>query len=325
MAAARRPPGSRASRPSIQLPEPERLWVRYAPKRWSAGPPEPVRWLDPVRGCLGAVGDEYARPADTQIPPGPFDDVLHVPPVGPGQSEARDRAVETIVADGTPVVVQVLPGDPEPPAGVTVVVDLLDALLVGEVERLDAVPSAAAALWPLIGGLTDAPDLVEDGLGRLAGAGTRAVHAVAPQLPPGDRRVLAEGRDEAVFGALFHAEAPDPRDLARAVARHGLEPFLPRPLPRPPLGGAAQREVGGLLLLAAELCQRLERHGRAQAHFRAARWIDRTRYDPRVLAREGNLEVIHWLDPASREIVEEWAEAGRSGTVDRLVEEYLAD
>jgi hypothetical protein len=325
----------RGPRPSVQLPEPERLWVRYAPRTWRAGPvPGPVpdqdpdrsptgpgAWLDLARGRLGAPGTGDPP----ELPAGPFDDVLYVPPVDPRDREARahrDRAIAGILADGTPVLVHLFPGDPPPPDGATPVVDLLGALLARDPRVLGALPEGSAAVWPLIGGLTDGEALREEWLDRLAEAGAAVVQPVVPDLPPEDRRTLAEGRDRRVFDALFHGRPPEPRGFARAAARRGLGIVLPRPLPRPPLRGARQRELGGLLLLAGDLCQRLGRVGRGQAHFRAARWVDRTRYDLRVLAREGNLAVIHWLDPASRAVVEEWAERGASPIVDGLLEEY---
>lgn len=320
-------PGSRSARPLRLLPEPERLWVRFAPRSWPGAPLEPVRWLDLAAGRLGSPGSGGADGA-LALPPGPFDDVLYLPPVAGPFRTVRDRAAARVLADGTPVLIQVLPGEPPPEStgtpGALVVVDLLDALLAEDLERLAAVPAGAVAAWPLLAGVTDRSALVEEGVARLARAGIAAVQGLVPDLPPVDRRSLAEGRDESVFHSLFHGAAPDPRPLARAVAGHGMEPFLGRPLPRPPLAGAPGRELAGLLLLAGELCQRLGRHGRGQQHFRAGRWVDRTRYDLRVLAAEGNLPVIERIDPASRRIVEEWAETGRSATVDALVEEYLA-
>ena len=329
----------RPRRPSVQLPEPERLWIRYVPRSWDAGPGagadtpdagEPLdrtAWLDLARLRLGSPGSG----APPELPPGPFDDVLYVPPLDRQAPEAQDRfrrlerAIEEILADGTPVVVHRFPGDPPPPEGATAVVDLLGTLLAGDLDALREISEGAAAVWPLIGGLTDGAELRTEGLDRLAAAGVREVQPVVPDLPPEERRELAEGRDDRVFDALFHGRPPDARAFCRQVVRRGLGFVLPRPLPRPPLGGASQREVGGLLLLAGDLCQRLGRVGRGQAHFRAARWTDRTRYDLRVLSREGNLSVIHWLDPASREIVDEWAETGRSGVVEGLIDEYVGE
>jgi hypothetical protein len=271
---------------------------------------------------LGAPG--AGKPPD--LPAGPFDDVLYVPPIDRGGRDLGrlfDVLLSGPLADGTPVVVHLFPGDRRPPEGATGVFDLLGTLLSWNLSALDSLPEGSAAVWPLVAGLTDDEGLREEGLERLAGAGVRVVQPVVPELSPEDRRALAEGRDEEVFDALFHGRSPDARVLARSAAARGLEVFLPRPLPRVPLGGARQRELGGLLLLAGDLCQRLGRVGRGQAHFRAARWVDRTRYDLRVLAREGNLSVIHWLDEGSREIVEEWAETGRSAIVEGLVGEWV--
>jgi hypothetical protein len=86
--------------------------------------------------------------------------------------------------------------------------------------------------------------------------------------------------------------------------------------------GAANREAAGLLALGGELHLRLGRLAPSQCYFRAARWIDQSSFDLRALAREGNLHVLPWLDPASRAIVEEWGETGRSASVEALLEEY---
>lgn len=355
------------SRPAHLLPEPDRLWIRYAPREWPAAPAGEFRWTDLARGRLGAPGrgGEAApsgdpaggsppdagtrsreRPAglpDLEGPPGsdhgaglfdeagagPFDDVLHVPPVAPEHSEARNRLVARVAAEGTPVLVQLLPGEEAPPAeGVVAVYDLLGPLLDGDLGALAGVARGAWAVWPLIPGLTDTPELREEGCRRLAEAGAAGAQPVVPELAPAERRRLYEavaaGRDESVFDALFHGPAPDPRAFARTARRHGLGVFLPRPLPRAPLTGAAEREASGLLALAGEICLRLGEVGHGQAFLRAARWIDRTGYDLRALAREGNLPVLHWLEGESREVVEEWAAGGRSKIAERYVERYVA-
>jgi hypothetical protein len=279
----------------------------------------------------------------------------------------RDRAVAEVAAHGTPVLVQLFPGESPPGAqGVVALYDLLEPLLAGDVAALSELPAGAAALWPLVAGLTDSVELREEGVPRLAAAGVTVLQAVAPDLPAADRRRLFESRagaggrelggdaaggreggrdadergeedgsavaegeeltagagDAEIFQRLFHGDLPDPRPLARAARAHGIAPFLRRLLPRPPLAGAAERETSGLLALAGEIHLRLGRLAPSQACFRAARWIDQSGYDLRALAREGNLHVLHWLDPASRAIVEEWAETGRSETVEGLLDEY---
>lgn len=347
-------PAATGARPRLLLPEPDRLWIRYAPRSrdWrEVAPPGKLRWLDLAEGELGGAGPggDPVEEDSLPVPAGPFDDVLYLPPVAPAFASARDETVRAHAAEGTPVLVQVLAGEEIERVrveGIVVVHDLLEPLLAGGgAEPMAFEPGAGprpedVALWPLIPGLTDGAELVDEGCRRLAAAGFRTVQGVAPDLPAAQRRQLYEGaqregstpeedagaeEEDDLFQALFHGPGADSRAFARAAHRHGLRPFLPRPLPRPPLSGAPEREVAGLLVLAGELSFRLGQPGRGQAHLRAARFLDRTTYDLRALAREGNLPVLHWLGEESRQIVEEWAETGESATVDGLVEAYLAD
>jgi hypothetical protein len=106
--------------------------------------------------------------------------------------------------------------------------------------------------------------------------------------------------------------------------RHGLEPFLPRPLPRPPVLGAGNRRIGGALALAGELWLRLVRPvEQGQSFYRAARWVDKTHYDVEALAREGNLAVLPF-DFMSREIVARLVEDDASDLLDGLLAEYVS-
>lgn len=329
------------ARPRTLLPEPDRLWIRYAPRRWDAAPPEGVRWLDLARHRLGRPGAHDPDGPGTELhpglPAGPFDDLLYLPPVAPGLRGDRDRAAAEVAARGTPVLVQLLPGEaPSAAEGVVAVYDLLEALLAGDLAPLEELPPGGAVVWPLVAGLTDTEALRAEGVRRLAGAGVAVLQAVSPDFPPEDRRRLYESRmeggpspgeaeeDQDLFAELFHAPLPDPRPLARAAHASGISPFLPRPLPRPPLQGAAEREAAGLLALAGEIHLRLARLGPSQAAFRASRFLDSSRHDLRSLVREGNLHVLHWLDEEGREIVEQWTATGRSATVEALLEEYAA-
>ncbi len=231
---------------------------------------------------------------------------------------------------GTPVLIQLFPGEETtvpPVTGSAFVFDLLQTLLERDLGALRRLPSGAAAVWPLLPGLTDDPALWEIGCRDLAAAGARCVQALTPALTPADRRKLSERwgqEDEAAFDALFHRPPPSERDFARAAHRHGLEPFLTRPLPRPPVTGAGNRWIGGVLAVTGEVWLRLGRPvEQGQAFYRAARWVDRSPYDLEALAREGNLGVLP-LDAESREIVAECAETGESDRLARLLEEYVA-
>jgi len=316
-AAAKDAPAGAASeaavRPEVRAvartPEPGSFWVRWAPAAW---PVRSLPWLDLARGGLGSGG---RRPPDRvpRVAGGPFDDVLYLPPVAAGLAAERDDLACEHLARGTPVLVQVVPGDPPPPAGCTVVHDLLPALLDRDLDVLAVLPREAVCAWPLLAGLTDGPELVAAGLGALAAAGAAVVQPAVPRLDAADRRRLAEGWGEGrAFEALFHGPAPDDRALAAAVAERGMAVFAPRPLPRPPLGGAAARRLAGVLALVGELWLRTGRPpSQGQAFFRSARWIDESGYDAEALVREGNLGVVGAVDPASRAVLED--AVGRDG------------
>jgi hypothetical protein len=282
-------------------------------------------------------------PAWRQAPP--LDDVLYLPPVPRHLAAWRDRLAAEQLGAGTPLLVQLLPGDdlglPVTSGGaVAFALDLAAALLAGDLDRLSAAPGWALAVWPLLPGLTDDPALWEKGCRRLAAAGVKRVQALSPSLSPADRRRLAAGAPARVFEALFHVASAGwemERDFARLAHRHGLEPFLPRPSRRqesaPRAGGpgeapgreAGNRAAAAALGLAAELWLRLGRPVEpAQALYRAARWVDGTSYDVEALAREGNLGVVTVLDEASRRLILELAAGGEPALVRELLAEYLA-
>jgi hypothetical protein len=314
------------AKPASQLPEVGRFWIRYVPKSWEAAERP---WIHLAGAALGDWGKGKPRAAEAAVPAVPLDDVLYFPPVPPRRAAARDELARERLMAGTPVLVQLLPGEEStvpPVAGAAFVIDLLQTLLERDLGALRRLPAGTTAAWPLLPGLTDDPALWELGCRDLAAVGVRCVQATALTLTPADRRRLAErwGGEEGAFDALFHREPRAERDFARVAHRHGLAPFLPRPLPRPPVLGAGNRRIGGALALAAEVWLRLGRPVETgQALYRDARWTDRTTYDLEALAREGNLGVLPF-DPLSREIVAECEREGESESLDRLLAEYLA-
>jgi hypothetical protein len=332
----------RPLRPASLLPEAGHFWIRYVPRAWE--PPEQP-WVHLAEGRLGEWGRAAAQAAQKAaaganlsglLTEEPLDDVLYLPPVGTRRAAARDQLASSRLVDGTPVVLQLFPGDESSvPAvsGVAFVYDLLPALLARDLERLGRVPQgpAVSVVWALIPGLTDDPVLWEEGCARLAASGVRCVQGMAPALSPSDRRRLAErwGKEkedeEELFAALFHREPPPERDFARAAWRHGLAPFLARPLPRPPVVRIENRRIGGALALIAELWLRLGRsEEQGQAFFRAARWIDATHHDVEAVVDDGNLAVLP-LDPASRDVVAEMVESGEAALLDELLAAYVED
>ena len=318
------------AKPAAQLPEPGRFWIRYVPRSWE--PPERP-FLNLAAGRLGEWGrNPKARPSDLfALANTSLDDVLYLPPVLPRRAAARDEVARARLMAGTPVLVQLLPGDETtvpPVTGAAFVYDLLPAVLDRDFRglgRLRRLPTGASAVFPLLPGVTDDPALWELVCRDLASAGVRCVQALAPSLEPGDRRRLVERlEEEGAFEAVFHREAPSERDFARLAHRHGLEPFLPRPLPRSPVLGAGNRRLAGILALTAEVWLRLGRPiETGQALYRDARWIDRSSYDLEALTHEGNLGVLPF-DPLSREIVAAYVESEHSDLLERLLAEYLA-
>lgn len=335
-------------RPAEQLPEPARFWIRYAPrprvlKRHWPHPSGP--WLDLARGRLQGlepVDDTAESDVPTMIDPAGelLDDVLYLPPVHLSRGADRDQVAARHGDRGTPVLVQLSIQDVaegsvgELPPGIHRIVDPTPVLLGsgGEADReiLDRVPAGSVVAWPLVPGLTDDPDDVDDACRRLAAAGVTTLQGVVPDLSPADKRHLMERSGDDLFDALFHRDPPKLRDLARIAASHGLAPFLVRPLPRRPMLGIGNRRLAGRIALAAELEDRLGRSPeRVQSLYRSAREADRTPYDLEALAREGNLGVLDWLSPEAREIVDESLETPdadapqRTDRIDRLLEEYL--
>lgn len=309
-----------APRVSSQRPDPSRLWVRYSLRPW----PGPAGfWTDVAEAALGRAeqADDLELATAKEL-----DDVLYLPPVVAEVAARRLRLVESLGERGTPVMLQLMPGEekPEVEHG-RAFYDLLPTLLSGELDRLPDLPEDSLVVWPLIAGLTDLPQVVDAGLARLAASGVKVVRGLALVLPPAMRRSLAEIGGEAVFDRLFHAPPPSERLFAIRAAAAGLETFVNRPLPGGSRVRAHNRWLAGELAMIGELWLRVERpEGRGQAFFRAARLIDQADRDLKALSREGNLGIVSWLDPVSSEVIQQLVADGRSSLRQELQAEYLS-
>jgi hypothetical protein len=269
-------------------PEPSRGWIRYVPRRWP-GAQEP--WIDLSRGSLGApdggAGDLEAL-AVVEL-----DDTLYLPPVRDDLRAIRDRVATAHRDRGTPVVVQVLPGEPGPEVPCLVVLDPL--LPIAKGEPIEAgVPNL---LWPLVPGRTAAIDLP---------GGIHHVLPVALDPSPPELRRLAETLPDPEEGwALFHRRPPTPAEALARLRELGIQPFLPRPLPDPPWPGRTNRFLAAGLAIVGELGHHFGAPAsRSEAFLRAARFADQAEHDLGALARDGNLDVLPWLADEPRALVE---------------------
>ncbi len=302
-------------------PEPARFWIAYAPRTWPAGD-APWTDLGAVRlRSLGASGGsrnlELPDAAD-------LDDLLYLPPVAAELTAARDDWAAGLIESGTPVLIQLEPGTLTAAPAALIVHDLLRPLLAGDLEPLAALPTGSSAVWPLIPGVTEAPELCQAGSNALAGAGVACVQPAVVELTAEQRRQLAESAGDDAFEALFHGSTPAERDFARCAHRCGLQVFVPRPAASGTTRHVRNRRLAADLALAGDLMLRLERPVAAgQALLRAARRAADTRHDLAALAREGNLGVLDWLDGNGVDLVAEGAAVGRSSLVGSLLEEYL--
>lgn len=321
------------SRPVRQTPEPSRFWIAYSPRTWRSCD---VPWTDLAAGRLALPPRHGPAPLEATAPdPEGIDDLFYLPPVARALREERDRQVAEVVAAGTPLLLQLSLDEP-PPAlppvpplvnggtSVTVVYDLLGVLLAGEVERLAELPRGAVAVWPLVPGLTDTPEIREEGCELLVAAGVACIQPLALEVAPPARRVLVEGRDERAFDAVFHGESASERSFAVAADRHGLAVFFSRPATGFSARTRHNRSIAARLALAGELWHRLERSvAPGQALFRAARGAENTHHDLVALVREENLRVMDWLDAWSLEQVVALVQTGRLPILDELVAAYL--
>jgi len=303
-----------------QIPEPGRFWIAYSPRSWRCAG---ELWTDLANARLGGFqGAQVGALPSLEV--ADLDDFLVLPPVMEGLEGERDRLAIELIEKGAPVLLGLRPGERCEVAQARKIYDLLGPLLRGELERFTRLPTGSTAVWPLIPGLSDHPEVWEEGLSLLRAVGVSCVQPVTVELLPRERRHLAEGRDDIVFDALFHGPPPSERGFARHADRLGLEVFMRRQ----PTGGSPRiennRRIAADLALAGELWLRLGRSvGGGQALFRAARGAEGTHYDLMALAREKNLMVMEWLDANALAVVQEIVREGRARLLQELMDEYL--
>jgi hypothetical protein len=303
-----------------QTPDPNHCWARFVPRAW---PADGRLWLDLFTRRPGRPG-----PAGAGLEPARFmvtcEDVLYLPPVEPSLEEELSQGVAKLESTGTPLLVHLLPGTAPEFRRATRVYDLLQVIATGDLAALERLPRGCSAVWPLIKGYTDDQAVWEEALTRLAECGVSCVQGIAADLEPADRRRIVELAGEGGFDKLFHGGPPSERDFAVAAHRHGLHPFVSRPLPAAPAALRSNRELAEKLALIGELWLRLGRaESRGQSFYRASRWVDREAHDLARLAREGNLGVVSWLDAPSRDVLQELATTGASNLLTDLLQQYL--
>ena len=315
--------GAPRTRPVTQWPEPSRLWIASAPRTWRL---TSSLWCDLATAELGGLHKPALEIGLPDLDVEGVDDTLYLPPVDQSLTSERNRLAIELVAAGVPVLVQLAPGETAP-EGANLVYDLLGPLLAGEPEQLGQLPRGAATIWPMIPGISDYPEVWDEGLDYLEVIGASCVQPIVLDLSPVAKRKLAEGRSEEVFDALFHSRQDGRRQRAFAsrAAERGIQIFYPRPEARSVLPRVkSNRKIAEQLALAGELWLRMGRAvGPGQGLLRAARGAESTHRDLAAVASEDNLKVLDWLDARSRDIVTQWSTEARSDRVERLVGQYL--
>lgn len=253
-----------------------------------------------------------------------LDDVVYLPVVRQSASETRLRLAESMKDEGVPIVLQLLPGESAPgfKGGIY---DLLEPLLDRDLDSLHQLPAGASAVWPLISGYSDDQEQCRRGLTILARSGVDAVQGVALDLSPAHRRRIVERGGDDGFDRLFHGGSPSERDFSRLVDRAGMNPFIERLVPERPSRLRDNRRLAAVLYRYADMWIRLGKpEARAQEIYATARRIDVEAHDLREIGQEGNLNIVDWLGPRARRVVEEWIASGRSTRLEALIREYLA-
>ncbi len=306
-------------------PEPSNFWVDAAARM--RGDDE-LPWTDLRNGTVGGAADTVRSSAGNAVSRAGrrLPSSVYLPPPRATDRASAEALIEWSTRIGAGVVAQVLPGSGVSPSiRCWPVWDLLAVVLEGAWERLDTVPTGATVLWPLVTGLTDTPERIDEGLAVLERRQPQAVAVTVPRLSPKSRRRLIERAGESSFEAAFHGGGPDARPFAAACLRRGLEVSPARPhwphQRSDRLAGDIAAELG---LIAERLADRRDSEPRAQAFYRAARWFEATEHDVRGLWRDGNLGIVPWVDAEIERVVDELARgASRSSRLDEATAAWL--
>lgn len=318
MANPTEPPRTKAVR---QIPEPGRFWIAHAPRTWRCAG---GLWTDLATNQLGGLRSRSEAEPPLLDADG-LDDLLYLPPVAKEFQAARARQAASCVEAGTPVLVQLRPGDSAKGLqGAHVVYDLLPFVLKGDVDAFAKLPKGSSAVWPLLPGIGDHPEFWDEALEILAAVGVEVVQPILPELSSIAKRSLAEGRNDEVFDALFHGRPPSEEAFCRVVQSQGLNCFWPRPEGGHTPRVSNNRRIAADLALAGDLWGRLGRSVTvAQALLRAARGAENTSQDLVAVVQEKNLGVITWLDARGREVVTDLVKDGQAHLLEILKAEYL--
>lgn len=304
-----------------QIPEPSNLWTD-ASVRWPGR--RDVSWIDLRSRDLGGVSQPTGPRWRSRSSP----QSVYIPPLAQDLVVQAGELVTWCVSSDVRIVEHIIVGLSDAGEARTVdrVFDLLDSLLEGDWARLESIPPGALLSWPLVPGLSDTEELLSRGLERLSQLSPLAVVPTVPELTPAARRALSERYGGEAFEAVFHPHPPDPRAFAGRCLDRGID-FLPRRAR--PVGRAAgardlQRTIADELGLIADLRREAESSAAgAQSFYGAARWFESTAHDVRSLLREGNLDIIPWVDREIASVAEDLASGKeRSELLIRVARRY---
>ena len=261
-------------------------------------------------------------------------DLALAPPVRKDRTEEKENLVVDLISARVPVLDQFSAGvDSTKASGATLVADLLDAILEGNLDSLDDLPERAWIVLPLLPVVSSSPASWAEVVRRAGARRPLAVVGVAPELAPIDRRRLVERLGEEHFEAVHHAAIDDgagrrlERAFAGAVFRAGLPAFIERPAAELPPRIGRNRVLATVLAECGELWLRAGRsEAEGAALLAAARHFESAAVaglDLAALSREGNLAHLGFLSPLALEVIGSAAE--HAGRLPRVAPPLLAE